>query len=54
MKKENNDDLVFSYLIDDSKMPSPDEVEELPKTPELDKKVEKDVELIFKEYGILK
>ena len=54
MKKENNDDLVFSYFIDDSKMPSSEEMEKLPETPELDKKFEKDVELIFKKYGIFK
>ncbi len=47
MEKENKNPLNFSYFIDDSKMPSPEEMKNLPKTPELDKEVEKDVEMVF-------
>lgn len=47
MEKDNKNPLNFSYFIDDSKMPSPEEMKNLPKTPELDKEVEKDVEMIF-------
>lgn len=40
-------------IIDDSKMPSPEEVAAFPPTPEIDKILDKKIEEIAKEYGIL-
>lgn len=39
-------------IIDDSKMPSPEKVASLPKTPELDKLFEKECDEIAKKFGI--
>lgn len=54
MKEDNKNPFNWTYFIDDSKMPSPQEVEKFPKTPELDKELEEEVILLAKEFGVLK
>ena len=43
---------IWDYYIDDSKMPSPEEVENFPDTKELDKSYREGVDKIFKEFGL--
>lgn len=53
MKKTLEEILDGSdYILDDSKMPSPEQVANFPKTPELDKKFEEDIEKITKEFSL--
>ena len=39
-------------IIDDSKMPTPEEVANFPDTSELDKEMQKEIDLICKELGM--
>ena len=43
---------IWDYYIDDSKMPSPEEVENFPDTSEIDKEADKGFEKIAKELGL--
>ena len=43
---------IWDYYIDDSKMPSPEEVEKFPDTKELDKEYREGVKKIAKELGL--
>jgi hypothetical protein len=40
------------YYLDDSKMPSPEEVAAFPPTPELDKQVSKEIDELVRELGL--
>lgn len=43
---------IWDDYIDDSKMPSPEEVENFPDTKELDKNYREGVDKILKEFGL--
>ena len=51
LEKIKPEDIWEDY-IDDSKMPSPEEVENFPDTKELDKSYREGVDKIFKEFGL--
>lgn len=44
---------VDIWMVDDSMMPSPEQVALFPDTPELDKELEKEIDEIAKRFGIL-
>ena len=48
--KQYNERDEDVYFIDDSKMPSVEEIENLPPTPEIDAKFAKEIEIICKKY----
>lgn len=43
---------IDMWAIDDSKMPTPEEVKNFPKTPEIDEQLEKEVLIIARECGL--
>lgn len=49
MKSLNVD---HSAVIDDSKMPSPEQVKNFPETPEIDKALDIAIDAIGKKYGL--
>ena len=51
-KKNKKPEDIWSYYLDDSNMPSPEEVANFPDTSELDKKVDKECDEIAKKYGL--
>jgi hypothetical protein len=51
-KSEITSEDLWDYYIDDSKMPSPEEVENFPDTSEIDKEADKGFEKIAKELGL--
>ncbi len=53
LTKEGLEEFYATHdIIDDIKMPSPEQVAILPSTPELDELFEKEIEEIAKKYGI--
>ncbi|MEE8885287.1 MAG: hypothetical protein SOI56_01810 [Eubacteriales bacterium] len=44
---------IDMWMVDDSKMPSPEEVKKFPDTSALDKEFEKKLDEIDKEFGLL-
>ena len=51
-KKNIKPEEIWSYYLDDSKMPSPEEVKNFPDTKELDRKVDEECKKIAKEWGL--
>ncbi|WP_158024502.1 hypothetical protein [Hornefia porci] len=51
-KTEVRPEDIWDDYIDDSKMPSPEEVENFPDTKELDKNYHEGVDQILKEFGL--
>ncbi|MGI6067804.1 hypothetical protein [Absicoccus porci] len=51
-KKNIKPEEIWSYYLDDSKMPSPEEVANFPDTKELDRKVDEECKKIAKEWGL--
>lgn len=51
-KKNIKPEEIWSYYLDDSKMPSPEEVANFPDTRELDRKVDEECKKIAKECGL--
>ncbi|WP_183164254.1 hypothetical protein [Absicoccus porci] len=51
-KKNIKPEEIWSYYLDDSKMPSPEEVANFPDTKELDRKVDEECKKIAKECGL--
>ena len=53
LTKEELEEFYATHdIIDDSKMPTPEQAATLPSTPELDKLFEKEIDEIAKKYGI--
>lgn len=53
LTKEELEEFYATHdIIDDSKMPSPEEVAAFPPTPEIDEILDKKMDEIAKEYGI--